>query len=126
MPKLLLVSAVLLALAGSVWSAEDEIDTDLMQSIEDTNKDLASNIAVQEAKAATANARDLHEMFAKVEAFYVGKGDAADAVDLARKSLELTQQIEQQIASKDFGAATGSATTLSRTCKSCHNFYKKS
>ena len=118
--------AALLALAGGVRSAQDELDTDLMHSIEDTNKSLASNIAVKEAKNASSDARELGEMFAQVEAFYVRKGDAADAVELAKKSRELSARILQSVSASDFGAATDTATTLSRTCKTCHNFYKKS
>ena len=126
MRKAIAVAAALLALAGSVRSAEDELDTDLMQSIEDSNKSLASNIGIKDGKGATTDAKDLTEMFAKVEAFYVKKGDAADAVDLSKKSLDLSGQILKQIAAKDFDTATDTATTLSRTCKTCHNFYKKS
>ncbi|WP_085316585.1 hypothetical protein [Derxia lacustris] len=127
MRKAIAAAVALLALvAGSALSAEDELDTDLMQSIEDSNKSLASNIAIKDGKGATTDAKDLAEMFAKVEGFYVKKGDAADAVDLSKKSRELTAQILQQVGAKNFDAATDSATTLSRTCKTCHNFYKKS
>jgi len=73
-----------------------------------------------------ADAKELTEWFAKVEAYYVRKGDAADAVELAQKSRGLTAQILQSLSAKDFDAATNSATALSRTCKTCHNFYKKS
>jgi len=113
-------------LAGGVRSAQDELDTDLMHSIEDTNKSLASNIAVKETKGASSDAKDLSEMFAQVEAYYTKKGDAADAVELAKKSRELSARILQSVGASDFGAATDSATTLSRTCKTCHSFYKKS
>lgn len=126
MRKLLILMAGALALAGVVQAAVAELDTDLMQSIEDTNKSLASNIATSDKKAASADAAELHAMFLKVEAFYVQKGDAQDAVDLSRKSLQLTQQIGQQVQGGKFDDATNAATDLSRTCKSCHNFYKKS
>lgn len=85
---------MLLALScatGIVQSAEDEIDTDLMQSIEDTNKSLASNIAVRNKPAASSDASELHAMFQKVDAFYASKPDVADAQELTRKSLALTQ-----------------------------------
>ena len=118
--------ATLLALAGGVRSAEEELDTDLMHSIEDANKSLASNIAIKEAKAARTDAKELAQMFATVEACYTTTGDAADAVELAQKSRALSTQILQQISANDFSVATDSATTLSRTCKTCHTFYKKS
>jgi len=97
-----------------------------MHSIEDNNKSLASNIAIKAAKEASSDARELNEMFAAVEAFYARKGDAPDAVELAKKSRALSAQILESVSASDFGAATDSATTLSRTCKTCHNYYKKS
>ena len=97
-----------------------------MHSIEDSNKSLASNIAIKETRGASSDAKELTEMFAQVEAFYARKGDAPDAVELAKKSRALSTQILQSVSTSDFGAATDSATTLSRTCKTCHNYYKKS
>ena len=126
MRRALVVLGALLALAGGARSDQAELDTDLMHSIEDSNKSLASNIAIKEGKGASSDAKELAEMFAQVEAFYVKRGDAADAVELAKKSRALSAQILQSVSSSDFGAATDSATTLSRTCKTCHNYYKKS
>lgn len=112
-------------LAAAVSSAELELDTDLMQAIEDTNKSLSSNIALKAGKAASGDATELFDMFAKVEAFYVQKGGAENAVDLTRKSRDLTQAILKSVAQNNFDAATDASTALSRTCKSCHTFYKK-
>ena len=126
MRRALVVLGALLALAGTARSDQAELDTDLMHSIEDSNKSLASNIAIKEGKGASSDAKELAEMFAQVEAFYVKRGDAADAVELAKKSRALSAQILQSVSTSDFGAATDSATTLSRTCKTCHNYYKKS
>ena|SRR5438067_11640520 len=125
-PRAIAAFVLLAAMAGTVNSAEESLSTDLMQAIDDTNKSMASNIALKAAKGASDDAKELTEMFAKVEAFYVAKGDAADAVDLARKSRELSAQILRSVASSDYASATDSATNLSRTCKTCHNFYKKS
>lgn len=126
MRKLLILMTGVLALAGVVRAAVAELDTDLMQAIEDSNKSMASNIAIGDKKAAGADAAELHAMFLKVEAFYVQKGDAADAVELSRKTLQLSAGIAQQVKAGDFDGATNAATELARTCKSCHNFYKKS
>ena len=68
----------------------------------------------------------MQALFGKVEAHFVAKGDAPDAVDLSRKSRELSEAIVKSVATKDFGTASDSATTLSRTCRTCHTFYKKS
>lgn len=122
------LAPVLLALAASVYAAE-ALDTDLMQAIEDTHKSLASNIATGDQRAASAEAAELHAMFLQVEAHYTAQPEAAevaDAVALTRKSLALARSIGQQVQAGDFGTAAQTSTELGRTCKSCHNFYKKS
>jgi cytochrome c2 len=55
----------------------------------------------------------------------VQKGDAPDAVELAQKSKNLTIEIAQAVAAKDFEKATNAATNVSRNCRTCHTFYKK-
>lgn len=120
------LAASLVLIGGVVRAADGELDMDLMQTIEDTNKSLSSNIATQNAQGSTADAKELQELFGKVEAHFVSKGGADDAVDLSRKSKELAESIVKSVAAKDFNTATDSATTLSRTCRTCHTFYKKS
>jgi hypothetical protein len=121
-----LVISALLAVASAVHAALPELDMDLMQTIEDTNKSMASHIAGSDAGASVKDAQELHTLFQAVEAHYVGKGDAPDGVELSRKSLELTRKIVQQVDGKDFEGASQSATELSRTCRACHTFYKQS
>jgi len=121
---LIVFGAVLAASAGLAFAAV-ELDTDLMQNIDDTNKSLASNIALKDGKAAIADAKSMNTMFGTVETYFVQKGDAANAVDLTKKSRELTLTIVNAVTSGDYDAATDAATTLSRTCKTCHTFYKK-
>lgn len=110
---------------AGVRSAETEMSVDLMQSIEDTNKSLSSNIALANKQAATTDARELTQMFAQVEAHFANKGDAANAVDLAKQSKDLSASIVKLVGANDFTAATDASTTLSRTCRTCHTFYKK-
>jgi ribosomal protein L9 len=126
MRKLIMVAAMLAALVGVVRAADAELDMDLMQTIEDTNKSLASNIALKNAKASTDDAQELVKLFGVVEAHFVAKGDAPDAVDLSRKSKTYAQDIIKAVGAQQFDAATDSATNISRACRSCHTFYKKS
>lgn len=124
--KVAILLGVLLASAGMSSAANAVLDMDLMQTVEDTNKSLSSNIAIQDEPASTKDAKELHELFKVVESHYVSKGDAADGVDLSRKSLQLTDKIVKLVGSKDFAGASEAATDLSRTCRTCHTFYKKS
>lgn len=126
MRKAWVVIGCLLAVVGVVQAATAELDFDLMQNIEDSNKSLSSNIALKDAKGSSADARELHRMFTEVETHFVNRGDAPDAVDLSRKSLGLTQDIQQAVESGHFDAASEAASSLSRTCRACHTFYKKS
>jgi hypothetical protein len=105
--------------------AEEEMEMDLMQNIEDVNKSLASNIALQRVDPSLEDANQLTSMFEVVEAHFVKKGDAENAVDLSKKSKQLSQDIAKLVTEKNFDTATNLATDLSRACKSCHTFYKK-
>ncbi len=119
-------TATLLVLAGSAWPAETEIDSDFMQAVEDVNNSLSSDIAERNAKAIVAEAKDLLSRFEQIQLYYEHKGEADDAVKLSRKSRDLAAEIVTLVSAKDFDTAAQKATDLSRACKTCHNFYKKS
>lgn len=130
MRKRLLLAHLLFASSASlasifVTAEEAELDMDLMQNIEDTNKSLSSNIAQEKISESKTDAQALDSMFAIVETHFVKKGDAENAVELAKKSRTLATNIIQSVDSKNFESATNSATELSRACRSCHTFYKK-
>jgi hypothetical protein len=116
---------LLAASAGIAISAQSALDDDLMQNIEDSTKSLTSNIALKDIKGGSVDAKELAEMFAKVEVFYQQKGDAVEAVDLSRKSRELSVEVGKDITSRNFDHANELATSLSKTCKTCHSIYKK-
>lgn len=118
--------AVLALLSGSVFSAQVEVDEDFMRSVEDTSKSLTDNLAQRNAKGSRSDATELEQMFAQIEAFYVAKGDAPEAVGLSKKSRELSAAVNRLVGTGDFDNAAGSANEIVRTCKTCHNFYKKS
>jgi cytochrome c556 len=126
MHKFLLLGATLLAVAGNVISAQTDVDDDFMRTVEDSNKSLANHIAIKDAKGVSGDTQELSAMFAQVEAFYATKGDAQDALDITKKSRQLIAEIDKSVAGKDFDSANVKASDLSRACKSCHNFYKKS
>jgi hypothetical protein len=116
----------LLAILISITAtAHAEVDRDFMTEMEDINKSLTSNIAVNDAKAATADAEEIRKMFDEVEAFFLKKGDAADGVKWAQESRDLAALISKSLAAKDFDGASQNAVTLSKTCKACHKIYKK-
>lgn len=118
-----------LLISFTSFAEEAEMDMDLMQTIESTNDNLSSNIALENAESAIADAQTLNELFAVVEEHYskelaAGK-DVAEAVDLTKKSVKFSSEIITFLGQNDFESAANTATDLARTCKTCHNFYKE-
>ena len=96
-----------------------------MRGIDDTAKSLDSDVAQKDAKAALADARSLVETFARVQSHYGRKPDTADAVGFARHTQELAAQALKAIEAQDFDAANDAVAQLTRSCKACHEVYKK-
>ena len=125
MRKTLLVLLAQFALLGTVASAPVDIDADLMRGIDDTAKSLDSNVAQKDGKDAAAEARELVDTFTRIEAHYAATPDTADAVGFAHKTQELASQALKAIEAQDFDAAGDAVSQLTRSCKSCHDVYKK-
>jgi len=126
MRKFLIFFAAFFVLTSVVFSAQVEVDMDLMQTVEDLNKSLASNVATKNANGSKSDAKELEQLFTTVETYFANKGGADDAVELAHKSRELAAAISKAVSEGNYDAATNHATDLSRTCRTCHTFYKKS
>jgi hypothetical protein len=107
------------------FSEETEMDMDLMQTIEDTNDSLSSNVALEEVDASLADAQTMQELFVLVEDYFKQQPDSAEALELTIKSQNFLGDIVQQVNAGDFESAANTATDLARACKTCHNFYKE-
>ncbi len=123
--KNFLCATVSLAVATNALCAGFDVDGDLMRGIDDTAKDLDSNVAQKDAKAAAADARSLVETFSHIEAHYGEKPETADAVGFAHHTQELAAQALKAIEANDFDAANTAVEQLTRSCKTCHEVYKK-
>ena len=119
------VAFVALVLAGTALSAGVDVDGELMRGVDDTAKSLDSNVAMKDDKAAAADARALVETFARIESHYGEKPDTADAVGFAHRTQELAAQALKAIEAKDFDAAGEAVNQLTRSCRTCHDVYKK-
>ena len=127
-PKKTLFAAVLqFALLGTGLCAAEavDVDGDLMRGIDDTAKSLDSEVALKDAKAALADARTLVETFARIESHYGQKPETADAVAFARRTQDLAALTLKAIEAQDFDAAGEAVNQLTRSCKNCHDVYKK-
>ena len=123
--KTWLAGLAALALAGAASSEGVDVDGDLMRGIDDAAKSLDSDVAQKDAKAAAADARALVETFAKVESHYGEKPEAADAVGFAHQTQALAAQALKAIEANDFDAAGDAVAQLTRSCRNCHEVYKK-
>jgi hypothetical protein len=119
------IALLSLALAGAAFSEGIDVDGDLMRGIDDTAKSLDSDVAMKDDKAAAADARSLVETFARIESHYGEKSETADAVGFAHRTQELAAQALKAIEAKDFDAAGEAVNQLTRSCKNCHEVYKK-
>jgi soluble cytochrome b562 len=123
--KRLPVALASLVLAGTALSAGIDVDGELMRGVDDTAKSLDANVAMKDDKAAAADARSLVDTFARVESHYGETPDTADAVGFAHRTQELAAQALQAIEAKDFDAAGEAVNQLTRSCRNCHERYKK-
>ncbi len=123
--KFLAAGALAALLAGIAVGAGVDVDGELMRGVDDTAKSLDSNVGMKDAKAAAADARSLVETFARVESHYGEKPETADAVAFAHKTQAYAAQALKAVEANDFDAAGDAVANLTRSCKSCHEVYKK-
>ena len=125
--KTLLVAVLQFTLLGTALCAAEavDVDGDLMRGIDDTAKSLDSEVAQKDTKAALADARTLVDTFSRIESHYGRKPDTADAVGFAHQTQELAAQALKAIEAQDFDAAGEAVNQLTRSCKKCHDVYKK-
>jgi hypothetical protein len=121
--KTFLALAAQFALAGAVLAME--IDGDLMRGIDETTKNLDSEVAQKDAKAAVAAARELVDTFARVESHYAATPQTADAAGYAHKAQGFAADALKALDANDFDAAADAVDKLAHSCKSCHDVYKK-
>jgi cytochrome c556 len=111
---------------GAVFAEIDlkDFDDDLMRDMDTAIKDLEPVVGAKNAVAATGDAELLRDGFKQTKDYFAKKGNAADAVEFARKSEELTATVLKAITASDFDAAATSARALSKSCRACHDVYK--
>jgi hypothetical protein len=123
----MILCGLLVVLSSAAMCAEidlQDFDDDLMRDMDTAIKDLEPVIGAKNAAAANGDAELLRDGFKQTEDYFAKKGTAADAVEFARKSEELTATVLKDIGANDFDAAANSARALSKSCRVCHDVYK--
>ncbi|MEJ0034471.1 MAG: cytochrome c [Gammaproteobacteria bacterium] len=115
-----------LILSGAAFAGIDlsDFDKNTMQDVDDANKELESALSSKETRVAVTNAEFIRDSLHWAEGYFDGKGNAADAVKLARQGRELAATIAKSAGEGNFDAATEAYSSLRKTCKSCHDAYK--
>ncbi len=91
-----ITAVVGLVLFANISMAEEksaEMDVELMQTIEQVNDSLSSNIAMEDVDASVSDAQLLNELFVLVEEHFIAHGSNDDATKLAQKSKNSTTEI---------------------------------
>ena len=97
---------------------------DWMQRIDDGSQDLQRQIAARDAKAASATAREIEELYGLMEKFFEKRGDAADAVRFSREGFEFARKAQSDLAAGRFGNARRNALAIAHGCRDCHFNFK--
>ncbi len=101
----------------------DEFDG-WMRTIDEKIQSVQRNIAAGDAKAAVADAKELQDTFKLVEGFWVKRGDAANAVELAQKAQARAAEVVKFAGAKDLDAASSQSIKIAETCTACHRLYR--
>jgi hypothetical protein len=119
-----LALALPLLVVGSVLAAQDQLTADDMREAEETLHNLDSRISLQDKKALD-DARELARYFQQVEGHFSAKADAARGVEFSRKSQAHANAIVATVEAGNYDAAMDHLSDLTRSCKTCHEVYKK-
>jgi cytochrome c556 len=109
-------------IATTVLAAE--LSADSMRDAEDVLHNLDSRISLQDKKALD-DAKELATYFKHVEAHFSAKADAARGVDFSRKSQAHANAVATAVEAGNYDAAMDHLSDLTRSCKTCHEVYKK-
>jgi hypothetical protein len=119
------LAALAVFAAGEVAFGQSVLDFDeWMQRIDRRSQSVQRNLAAGDGNAASADAREIGELYGSMEAYFARRGRADNAVKLSREGRELAATVVRSVATKDFAAASKAAVGIARACRACHLDYK--
>lgn len=101
-----------------------DVDSYLMQDMENALKDLEPVLVAGNADSAWADAEILRDGLQYTYDYFVAKGNAEDAVKIAAEGQETIARVFTALQSKDLQAAIAAARDTAKNCKACHDIYK--
>ena len=123
--RVLVATVALAAAALSTVQAASVFDLDVwMRTIDHRSVDVQKHLEGRDGDAAAADARELEQLYARMEEFFAHEDRADDATGLSRDGRQLAAAIHEAVARGDWPAASGAARDLSRACNDCHDRFK--
>ena len=95
-----------------------------MQRIDRRSQSILRNIAVRDGTAASADAREVGELYVLMEIYFVQRGGADDAVKFSKDGVTLAAAVVRSLEGSDFEGASHAATSITHACRDCHIKYK--
>jgi hypothetical protein len=121
------ISEVFLAFAllQPIVRAQSVLDFDgWMQKIDRRSQSVQRNLTRKDANTATADAREIGELYGSMETYFIRRGSAENAVKLSKEGRDLAATIVASVAANDFAGASRAALNISHACRTCHLKYK--
>jgi hypothetical protein len=119
------LAALAVFAAGEVAFGQSVLDFDeWMQRIDRRSQSVQRNLAAGDGNAASADAREIGELYGSMEAYFSRRGSADNAMKLSREGRELAATVVRSVAAKDFATASKAAVSIARACRACHLDYK--
>jgi hypothetical protein len=118
------VSVAFALLQPAVW-AQSVLDFDAwMQKIDRRSQSVQRNLTRRDVNAATADAREIGELYGSMETYFTRRGNSANAVKLSEEGRGLAAAVVESVTRNDFAAASRAALSIAHTCRTCHLEYK--
>jgi hypothetical protein len=116
---------VTFALLQQIACAQSILDFDgWMQIIDRRNQTVQRALARRDASAASADAREIAELYGSMETWFTRRGNAANAVKLSKEGKDFAALVVRSVAANDFAAASQAALGIAHACRTCHLEFK--
>ncbi|HWM71394.1 MAG TPA: hypothetical protein VNO35_32810 [Steroidobacteraceae bacterium] len=105
--------------------AQSVLDFDgWMQKIDRRSQSVQRALIRKDVNGATADAREIGELYNSMETYFTRRGNSANAVRLSKEGRDLAATVVESVAANDFAAASQAAVGIAHACRTCHLEYK--
>ena len=117
--------AIAFALLQPIVRAQSILDFDeWMQKVDRRSQSVQRNLTRKDVNGATADAREIGELYGSMETYFTRRGNAANAVKLSKEGRDLAATVVKAVAANDFAGASQAAVSIAHACRTCHLEYK--